>query len=92
MKIYSFETQIGDTKICMSHTKHDEFTILSRLIYCLQWYSIALLFYLNTIAIHSRLFSVFLFLLAIAMFIALKLEHKCYTKEEYLEKINELLK
>ena len=90
--LYTYERMIdiGNIKtVFIVGIKESKITrIAEKFAYILEWFSVGALFYLNSIFIHSRLFSLFLFILGICLLFTLKVEKKLSTKEEFLNKVN----
>lgn len=66
--------------------------IIEKFCYLAEWFSIGFLFYLNTQFIHSKLFGVFVFICGVVLLQTLGIKKKLTTKQEFLEKVNNLLK
>ena len=92
--LYTYERiiDIGNIKtVFIAGIKESKITrIAEKFAYIIEWFSVGALFYLNSTFIHSRLFSLFIFILGICLLFTLKLEKKLLTKEEFLNKVNEM--
>jgi len=65
---------------------------VEKLAYIFEWFSVGFLFYLNSHYIHSRLFSIFVFICAINLLFTIGVKKKVGTKEEFLQKVEEICK
>ena len=94
-KLYLFETTYkhGNKEVrAVAGIKETGISaIIEKLAYIGEWFSIGFLFYLNSIFIHSRLFSIFVFICGIVMLQSIGIKKKITTKEEFLEKVNLVL-
>ena len=95
MELYTYEKEIqfGDKSVYavfgIKQCKGTEF--IDKFSYICEWFSIGALFYLNSAYIHSRLFSLFVFIVGMFLIFTLNKGKKVSTKEEFLEKVNEIL-
>ena len=65
--------------------------IIEKLSYLLEWFSVGFLFYLNSLYIHSRLFSIFIFICGVVILQTIGIKKKLSSKKEFINKVNELL-
>lgn len=95
MDIYTYEytVKIGDYEsrrlVGIKQPKIAEF--LNKFTYILEWIFIVGMFYLNTTLIHSKLFSLFTFTLGIVLLFSFGIKSKRMTREEFEEKVKEIL-
>lgn len=93
--IYTYEKNVNTGKnqllFVMGVRENKISTIFNKFAYLLEWFSIGALFYLNSAFIHSRLFSIFIFIVGILLMFTLGFKKKLSTKEEFLNKVNEIL-
>lgn len=94
-KLYTYEKsyKIGNKEIyALAAVKETGISaIVEKLSYLLEWFSIGYLFYLNTQYIHSKLFSIFIFICGIVILQTIGIKKKLSSKAEFIEKVNKLL-
>ena len=96
-KIFSYERKVCGNVFYMAFGLQNDVKLSickNLIIHVLKLITTGFMFYLNSIYIHSRLFSVLCFILGFYLLFGLKefSEIKINTKEEFLNKIKELLK
>lgn len=94
-KLYTYEAtrKIGNKEIhALCGVKETGLSaIIEKFAYLLEWFSIGYLFYLNNTYIHSKLFAIFIFICGILILQTIGTKTKLVTKEEFMNKVNDLL-
>lgn len=92
MRTYCYETKIGENVIYLAHSVTGPYDWFRKVFFAIHLLCVGYFFYLNSTYIHSRLFALFAFIIGLFLLAAFSMKERIYNKEEYIAKIQELLK
>ena len=91
MKFYTYEKKLANTHILIGVLRDNPISKVWRNIFYLLRLSLVLyLFYFNAHYVHSKLLSLFAFILAIFFFMSSSVDEKLTSKRAFLDKVDEL--
>lgn len=90
MKLYVYTKASQNSTVILGVARTTVANTIDSFAYLLEWFSVAALFFLNSQYIHSRLFSIFVFVVGLVLLLSVDRKKEAVTKQEFLNKIEEL--